>query len=169
MPRGSFCAASGHWGLGSPSENRTVTRTGSPRMCAARVSSRARGVAVNVPVRTVPLVCVTRYPGREPRTRATVSVSSWARVISSRVVVMGAPQGVAALRRLKTLAPSHRANNGSAASEPIGVVGGELLERDCGPADDVRDRGRDLARLAPRVVGVVLEQTIDLPRREDAP
>src|SRR4029079_19367038 len=110
-----------------------------------------------------------RYPGREPRTRATVSVSSWARVISSRVVVMGAPQGVAALRRLKTLAPSHRANNGSAASEPIGVVGGELLERDCGPADDVRDRRRDLARLAPRVVGVVLEQTIDLPRREDAP
>ena len=108
MPRGSFSAASGQCGFGSPSENRTVTRTGSPCMWTALVSSRARGVAVNVPVRMVPLVWVTRYPGREPRTRATASVSSWARVVSSRVLVMEASPRIAALRRLKTLAPLRR-------------------------------------------------------------
>ena len=63
MPRGSSCAASGHRGFGLPLEKRTSTRIGSPCMCAARVSSRARGVAVDVPTRLTPLVCVTRLPG----------------------------------------------------------------------------------------------------------
>ena len=63
MPRGSSWAASAHRGFGLPFEKRTSTRIGSPCMCAARVSSRARGVAVNVPVRFTPLVWVTRLPG----------------------------------------------------------------------------------------------------------
>lgn len=66
-------------------------------MCAARVSSRARGVAVNVPARTIPLWWVTRCPAGEPSTVTTVSVSSRASSLSSallvaaRVAVMNLP------------------------------------------------------------------------------
>ena len=50
--------------LGSPPplEKRTVARTGSPCMCAARVSPAAAGVAVNVPAQSVPLACAARCP-----------------------------------------------------------------------------------------------------------
>ena len=37
-------------GLPEPFDNRTVTSTGDPCMCAARVSSAAAGVAVNRPL-----------------------------------------------------------------------------------------------------------------------
>jgi hypothetical protein len=52
----------------------------------------------------------------------------------------------------------------SAGDEGVGVVAGELVDVPWLVAGDVGDGGVDGFRLATRVVGVVLDQSVDLPR-----
>src|SRR3954469_6401385 len=67
-------ARSGMPGSPPPVENRRSTSTGSPCMCAARVSARAAGVAVNRPRANVPLACSARRPACRPYSAVIVSI-----------------------------------------------------------------------------------------------
>src|SRR5688572_19257067 len=49
-----------------PFEKRTVARTGSPCMCAARVSPAASGVAAKRPAHSAPRACAARCPACAP-------------------------------------------------------------------------------------------------------
>src|SRR6266540_1328506 len=75
----------------------------------------------------------------------------------------------AARRCRRSIAPSpvlRLRRAASARDEGVGVVAGELVDVPWLVAGDLGDSGLDGFRLATRVVGVVLDQSVDLPRWE---
>ena len=75
MPRPSW-SSSRVAGLPVPLENRTVAGTAPPCIAAAVVSPAAAGVAVNVPVATIPVACARRFPAWRPDAASIASTSS---------------------------------------------------------------------------------------------